>query len=329
MIGTWKRIILWHALWWMAVSVACRGGVDTDDLVVRGRGVEIRRSELERGVERFRTEALHRGQVLNEVQLDGLREQYLERLLLFRLCALRAEEADRALARIESRKFIAGLRQRQGETAFPGLLKRAGYTEAEFEAEKLSESLVTAVIDREVKGTIRIPTQDVRAYYEANADKWIEPAAVRYLHLQWAASGVASPEAAAAERRQFEAWRTQLERGKDFAALLKELVAAHPGRVTGGERRSVRGELPPELETEVFRLEPGKLGGMVEAAGAYHSVQVLERIPPRRIPLERVEEDIRAVLMQREAQPRIAEYLARLRKEMEVEVLWKAKPTGK
>jgi hypothetical protein len=313
----------------MAVSVACWGGIEAEDLVVRGRGVEIRRSELERGVERFRTEALHRGQVLTEVQLDGLREQYLERLLLFRLCAARAEEADRALARIESRKFIAGLRQRQGETAFTSLLKRAGYTEAEFEAEKLAESLVMAVIDREVKGTIRIPTQDVRVYYEANTDKWIEPAGVRYLHLQWSSAGSTSLEAVTAERRQFEGWRTQLERGKDFAALVKELAAAHPGRATGGERRSVRGELPAELEAEVFRVEPGKLGNIIESGGAYHLLQVLERIPARRIPLERVEEDIRAVLLQREAQPRIAEYLARLRREMDVQVLWKPKPTGK
>jgi hypothetical protein len=35
------------------------------------------------------------------------------------------------------------------------------------------------------------------------------------------------------------------------------------------------------------------------------------------------------VLLQREAQPRIAEYLARLRRERDVEVLWKPKPTGK
>jgi parvulin-like peptidyl-prolyl isomerase len=309
--------------------MACWGGVEVDDLVVRGRGLEIRRSEVERGVERFRTEALHRGQLLTEVQLDGLREQYLERLLLFRLCASRAEEADRALARIESRKFISGLRQRQGEAAFLGLLKRAGYTEAEFEAEKLAESLVTAVIDREVKGTIRIPSQDVRAYYEANADKWIEPAAVRYLQLQWASTGALSVEAAAAERRQVDAWRTQLERGKDFAALVHEVTAAHPGRASGGERRAVRGELAAELEAEVFRVEPGKLSGIVDAGGALHLIQVLERIPARRMPLERVEEDVRAVLLQREAQPRIAEYLARLRREMNVEVLWKPKPTGK
>ncbi len=329
MIRPLKRLGVWRVCWLMAVSVACWGGIAADDLVVRGRGVEIRHSELERGIERFRTEALHRGQVLTDVQLDGLREQYLERLLLFRLCASRAEEADRAMARIESRKFIAGLRQRQGEVAFLGLLKRAGYTEAEFEAEKFAESLVTAVIDREVKGTIRIPTQDVRAYYDANADKWIEPAAVRYLHLQWVTSGGVALEVVAAERRQVDGWRTQLERGKDFAALIHEVTTAHPGRATGGERRSVRGELAAELEAEVFRVEPGRLSGLVESGGALHLFRVLERIPARRMPLERVEEDIRAVLLQREAQPRIAEYLARLRRERDVEVLWKPKPTGK
>jgi hypothetical protein len=52
-------------------------------------------------------------------------------------------------------------------------------------------------------------------------------------------------------------------------------------------------------------------------------VQVLERVPPRRLALERVDEDIRAVLLQRESKARIPEYLARIRKEADVELVWK------
>lgn len=292
------------------------------DVVVRGKGIEIRRAELDQGVERFRGEALNRGQILTDVQLDGLRGQYLDQLILMRLCAGRAEEADRVLARIESRKFIAKLREQQGEDGFRTLLKRAGYTEAQFEADKLAEFLVTAVLDREVKTAIRIPSQDVRAYYDANADKWIEPAAVRYLHLQFASTPDGSVEALAAERRQLAEWRTQLDRGKDFSGLLADAMRSFPGRASGGERRSVRGELSAELERIVFGVEPGRTGPVVESGGNHHLIHVLERVPARRIPLEKVEEDIRAVLMQRESPTRIAEYLARLRKEAGVEVLW-------
>ena len=213
----------------------------------------------------------------------------------------------------------------QGEEGFLRLLKRAGYTEPEFVGEKIAQALVTAVIDREVKTTIRIPTQDVRAYYEANTDRWVEPGAVRYRYLQ-----VTTPDPLrisaldqAAVRRQMEDWRKEVEGGRDFGQLIRAVTAGDAPRAAGGEKQVVRGQLAAEVESEVFRLEPGKTSAVIDAGGFLTLYQVQERTPPRRLPLEQVEEDIRALLVQRESQTRIPEFVARIRKESGVEVLWK------
>ncbi len=298
---------------------------EADDVIVRGRGIEVRRGELEAGIGRLKSQALHRGQVLEEAQLDGLRQSLLDQMILLRLCASRAEEADRAVARIESRKFIAGLKQSQGIEGFGRLLKQAGYTEAEFEAEKLAEALANAVIDREVKVGIRIPSQDVKEYYDAHSDRWIEPGAVRVLYLSLPTDppkGGAVGDGQSSKNRM-EGWKAQLDAGKDFSALLQSLGAGVGNGPRGGERRIARGEIGGILEDRIFAQEPGKFGSVVEQDGVLWLFRVQERIPPRRLPLEQVEEDIRAVLLQRESKSRIPEYLARIRKEASVEMLWK------
>lgn len=308
---------------WLGVHGAA--GAGAEEVIVRGRGLEVRRAELEAGIGRLKAQALRRGQILDEAQLDGLRQSLLDQMILLRVCAARAEEADRAVARIESKKFIAGLKQSQGVDGFGRLLKQAGYTETEFESEKLAEALANAVIDREVKGGIRIPTQDVKEYYEAHADRWIEPGAVRILYLSLPSDPPSKEKGGIgqAQKLRMEGWKAQLDAGKDFSTLLGSLAAAAGSGPRGGERRIVRGEIGGALEDLIFAQEPGKFGPVVEQDGALWLFRVQERVPPRRLPLEQVEEDIRAVLLQKESKARIPEYLARIRKEASVEMLWR------
>lgn len=318
-----RVIVRW--LWILTWAGSPGWAAESGEVIVRGRGVEIRRTELDRAADRLKTEALNRGQALDEVQLDGLKEQLLEQLILVRLCQARAEESDRALARIESGRFVARLKATQGEEGFLRLLKRSGYTEPEFLSEKVAQALVTAVIDREVKSTIRIPTQDVRAYYESNPDRWVEPGAVRYRYLQRAAPDPLKTSTVdqAAVRKEMEDWRREVEGGRDFGLLIRAVTGGESPRAMGGEKQVVRGQLAVEVESEVFRLEPGKTSAVIDAGGLLSLYEVLERIPPRRMPLEKVDEDIRALLLQRESRTRIPEYVTQIRKEAGVEVFWK------
>jgi hypothetical protein len=298
------------------------------DLMVRGKGVEIRGREVDAMLERAKVEAVHQGIILTEEQQAALRVQLLERLVLVRLCEVRATPADRRRARQESGAFIDGLKKERGEEGFARLLKMAGYTLETFEADKLSEAVVSVVIEREVKSTIRIPSVDIQEYYDRHPERWMEPAAVRFLHLQLM-TGVGGEGGPTVEdrlkvRARMDGLLKQLERGADFAGLVREHSEDLSTKSRGGEYRSERGELPIELESEVFRLEPGKTSGVIESPLGLHVVRILERIPPGRIPLERVEEQIREVLVQRELPLRMAEFVERARREAGMEVLMPA-----
>ena len=101
----------------------------------------------------------------------------------------------------------------------------------------------------------------------------------------------------------------------DFAALIRQHSQDEASKARGGEYKIQKGLWPEELEKEVFALQPGKLAGPVETYLGLHLVKVLERIPSRRLPLADVEEDIRKLLVERELQQRIPEFIERLRQE--------------
>ena len=100
-------------------------------------------------------------------------------------------------------------------------------------------------------------------------------------------------------------YRVNREKGKRKEAI--DLVT--------GEYRVQKGLWPEELEKEAFALGPGKVGGPVETAMGLHLLKVLERIPARRTPLADVEEEIRRLLVERDVQQRLPEFLQRLRTE--------------
>ena len=171
------------AAWFLALAGAWAAEPDPMGILVEGKGVRIERRELESEVQRLRGEAMQRGKPIPDEQLPEIRRQVLERLAVVRLCEARATPADRAKAADSAGKFIDGLRQSQGAEGLARLLRQAGYTEAAFHGAKTAEAIVTAVIDREVRAVVRIPSADVREYYEKHAEQWEQPAAVRVQSL--------------------------------------------------------------------------------------------------------------------------------------------------
>lgn len=302
--------------------MAHAAGTDPKDVLVEGKGVRVERGEVEAEVRRLCTEATQRGQLVADDQLPALRRQVLERLATVRMFEARATASDRARAEESARTFIAGLGQSQGAEGLARLLRQAGYTDATFRTAKVSEAIVTAVIDREVRPTVRIPSADIREYYERNAGQWEQPETVRVqnllLSLKTADGKPLGIEALAARRQRMRELRAEAERGGDFSALVRQHSQDEASKARGGEYRLPKGLWPEELEREAFTLEPGKVGGPVETYMGLHLIKVLERIPSRRLPLGDVEEEIRKLLTEREVQQRIPEFMERLRTDLGV-----------
>lgn len=308
---------------WIAAGLMARAtGADPKQALVEGTGIRVERGELEAEVQRIRTEATQRGQLVADDQIPALKRQVLERLAMVRMFEARATAADRSKAEESARAFIDGLRQSLGPEGLARMLRQAGYTDATFRSAKVAEAIVTAVIDREVRPTVRIPSADIREYYERNAGQWEQPEAVRVQNLLVSLTtpdgkplGV---EALAARRQRIRELKAEAERGTDFASLVRQHSQDEASRARGGEYKVPRGLWPEDLEKEAFALAPGKVGGPIETYMGLHLVKVLERIPTRRLPLADVEEDIRKVLTEREVQQRIPEFMERIRTDLRV-----------
>lgn len=297
-------------------------GADPKEVLVEGKGVRVERADLDAEVQRLRAEATQRGQVIADDQLPAIKRQVLERIAMVRMFEAHATPADRRKAEASAHAFIDQLRQSQGAEGLARLLRQAGYTDATFRAAKVSEALVTAVIDREVRPDVRIPSADVREHYEKNAAQWEQPEAVRVqnllLSLKTADGKPLGVEALAARRQRVRELKAEAERGADFTALVRQHSHDEASKARGGEYKLLRGFWPEELEKEAFAMAPGKVAGPVETYMGLHLVKVLERIPARRLPLPDVEEDIRKLLTEREVQQRIPEFMERLRTDLGV-----------
>jgi len=123
---------------WIAAGLMARAtGADPKQALVEGTGIRVERGELEAEVQRIRTEATQRGQLVADDQIPALKRQVLERLAMVRMFEARATPADRSKAEESARAFIDGLRQSLGPEGLARMLRQAGYTDAAFRSAKV------------------------------------------------------------------------------------------------------------------------------------------------------------------------------------------------
>lgn len=299
----------------------------TNDVVVTARTWTIQRAELDAVMRRAEKERLLAGRLLPDEERQALERKVLEQLVFTRICLARATPADRRRATFESQAFIEGIKREQGsEEAFQRLLARAGFNAETFAREKLNEAVVAAVVDREVKGAIRIPTADALKYYDEHPEKWMDPEQAKAAHILVASSdpktGQPWPKEEL-EQREAKA-RKALDRaraGEAFAALVKELSDDTASRDRGGVYVFSRGQMEPEFEAAAFSMAPGQVSDVVRSPYGWHVIQLQEKRPAQRREFAAVEREIRALLTEKELADRIAEYSRIQHQEQEVKRL--------
>ena len=81
-----------------------------DDVLARGKGVEVKRSHLEEAFVAFKANLAARGQPIPEAQRTAQEAQLLQRLIVTQILTNRVSEADRAVAKGLAEKFTAEAR---------------------------------------------------------------------------------------------------------------------------------------------------------------------------------------------------------------------------
>jgi hypothetical protein len=297
----------------------------SSDVLVKAKSWQIQRHQLESAFKRLETELMSVGRVLNEDERKVARQNLLDRLIFAELCLAQATDADKARGKQMSAEFISELRSNYGADGLNRLITRAGHTQESFEKEKVTEATVSAVVEREIRPTIKIPSTDIREFYEAYPDRFEDPAVahahVLLLSIEDPATGLPLPLEDVEDKKKIGRRLIDRARGsEDFLDLIQRYSDDPAAKLTKGEYKFMRGEMIPEVEAAAFSMKPGQYSDLISTEFGLHIVRLNQIIPAKTRPLPEVSEDIRELLIQRELELRIPEYAQRLKLEQKVEV---------
>ena len=296
-----------------------------DDVVAKGKGFEIKRSQLDKAVINYRTSAAAHGQEIPAEQIPLLERQALDNLLLVKLLNGVATPEQKAQADAQAGTNYAEIKKQFAtEELMVRQFKTSGVTPDQVRSNLAEQATAQIVLAARVKVT----DADVKQFYTDHPEQMVEPEKVRVSFITMGGpdpltGAPLSNDQMAAKKKQIEAVRDRARNGEDFAKLAKENSEDTASKEHGGEITLVRGMhgLPPEFESAAFALETNQVSDVITTQYGFHIIKLKERIPSKKDTLEEATPEIRRYLEAAAVKKMLPEYFAELKKDGGVEIL--------
>jgi peptidyl-prolyl cis-trans isomerase SurA len=179
--------------------------------------------------------------------------------------------------------------------------------------------LTQEVIRKEVGGRMDIGSDEIKQYYEAHKQDFNRPEEVALAELSLTTEGK-SPEEIAAVHTKADDLRNRIVKGDDFSELAKRYSQGSTAADGGDLGTYERGQLAPQLEEAVFKLEKGQITDVIQTKTGFEILKVLDHYQAGLQPLDKVTGEISDMLYRQKMDPAMRDYLAELREESYVQV---------
>jgi peptidyl-prolyl cis-trans isomerase C len=299
-----------------------------DEVIVKGKGIEIKRSQLDDAMLSIKSTAAAQGQTIPPDHLSVLEQQVLDRLIQIQLLLNKAAEADKKIGQDTTDARMADIKTRAGsDEALTRQLKSVGTTQQELRSKMLEEATAQAVLERELK--LQVNDAEVKKFYDDNPAKFEQPEMVRASHILLSTrdpdTGKELPEdKKAAKHKEAEALLKRARAGEDFAKLAKDNSEDPGSKDKGGEYEFPRGQMVPEFEAAAFSLKTNEVSDIVTTQFGYHIIKLSEKIPAKAVELAKVAPRVKDYLSQQQMQKHqqdVQAYMDELKKDSGVEIL--------
>lgn len=307
-------------------SPASLDSLFTDSVIAKGKGVEIKRNELESEVENTRAVfAAQRMAAPPDLDQEALRSLVIKQLVLNKATA-----PDRAKAKDNFENYLTTIRTNNGWTE-DELNQRIntqlfGKTRAQWDQDNIDQRTIPVVIQRELN--IKVTDEDARKFYEdpANIHLFEQPEMVRASHILLMTEDAATKEPLSADKKaakhkQMEDILKQARAGTNFAELAKKYSEDPGSKDKGGEYTFPRGQMMKEFEDTAFSLKPGEISDIIETQYGYHIIKLSEKIPAKKVDFVKVKDRIKDHLAQVEMGKQFRQYAMKLEKDANVEIV--------
>ncbi|MDD2703589.1 MAG: SurA N-terminal domain-containing protein [Candidatus Omnitrophica bacterium] len=242
------------------------------------------------------------GQV--EAKIEEMRKDLLDRLIEDRLILQEAKKNGIKIDQNRVKARVDEIRKRyNSERDFQAELAKQGMVTADIEAKIKEQMLMFFIVEQKVRSKIVVAPDEVTDFYQNNKTKFI-----------------------LSEQREIESLSTDKEAViKDLYAKLQkgrgmeDLAKENSLRVNTFTSR--KGELRPDIEAIVFKLQPGQIYAPAKIKDTYYIFRVNSIIPPRQQLLPEVTGEINKYLFDRKMQERLSSWLDEIKKRSYIKII--------
>ncbi len=312
-----------------------------DPVVAKGKGFEIKQSELDEVMLGIKSAAAAQGQTIPPEQLLTIESQMLNRLVQIQILLQKATDADKAVGKKKADAQLAALLERAGsQEVFDRQLKAVGITTDELRLKVTQEATATAVMTRDL-GVASVTDAEAKDFYNAHPSDFEVPETVhvRHILLLTMDSTTRAPlpdDQIKAKRKQIGDILKRARAGEDFGKLAAQ-YSEDPGTKDNG------GELPPfakasvdpahamvpQFEDAAFSLSTNQISDVVTTSYGYHIIKLLDKNPAKKLALTDkvpmtdviISDKIKDYLTNQKTEVLAPAYLDKLKKGADVEIL--------
>jgi peptidyl-prolyl cis-trans isomerase C len=305
-----------------------------DPVIAKGKGFEIKRSELDEVVTGLKSAAASRGQTIPPAQAAQIEGQLLNRLIQVQVLLQKATAADKSNGVQKAESQIKTLLERAGsQEVLDRQLKAVGMTMPELRAKVGQESTAQAVLTRELN--IAVSDAEVKEFYTNHPTDFERPEMIHVRHILLmtmdpVTRSPLSTDQQKAKQKQADDLLKRIRGGADFAALAKQYSEDPGSKDNGGELPEFpRGQMVPEFEAAAFSLTNNQVSDVVASTYGYHIIKMLDKTPAKKMVLTdkvpstdvTIADRVKEVLTQQKTEKVAPEYLDKLRTAADVQIL--------
>jgi peptidyl-prolyl cis-trans isomerase SurA len=314
-------------------ALAPVNGKVVEDIVARVNDQIVTQSDYDRASEQLQAEAKQQGIPAAQVaqkQTDLLRDLIDQQLLLSKAKELGITGETELIKRLDE------IRKQNHLDSMEDLEKAAaqqGVSYEDFKASIRNGIVTQQVVRDEVGRHITLTPAEVQKYYKEHEAEFAQPESVTLNEILIPTpgkSGTEGPDAeeVAAAQAKADAIESRLAAGAKFDEMAKPAPTdpMAPKSVALGEFK--RGMLAKEIEDKAFALNAGQYTQPIRTKQGFIILQVTEHNQAGDAGFKKVEPQVEEALFLQQMQPRLREYLTKLRDEAFVELKPNAVDTG-
>jgi peptidyl-prolyl cis-trans isomerase SurA len=198
--------------------------------------------------------------------------------------------------------------------------QQTGMTFEDFKDRTKRDMLTQRVIGQEIGSRIAIPESDLRKYYDEHKGEFVRKEQIFLSQILISTEGKTPEQAAAAEKKAKDLV-VRARKGDKFSDLARENSDDVETARGGGQLPPFgRGMMLKQIEDVVFKEKKGFVSDPIKVPQGMVILKVDDRYEAGQASFDEVRTDIQEVMLRPRMEPRVREYLTRLRQEAFLEI---------